>query len=250
MGRVSGSYDTFAQHYDAVIGDRAAVGRYLMALIRRAAPGARTVLELGCGSGTMLEHLTARYTTTGVDSSRKMLAVARRKAPRATVLYGDIRSLALGERFDVVVCPFDTMNHLATRRDWGAAFRVARAHLNPGGIFIFDVNTEHKLERYRNEPVELREHGASFASVSVRRVRRFVYDVTLAIFVPAGRGLFRREALTIRERVPQTKEIVGQLRAIFPRIGVVDPDRGVPRADSEELFFVCFADKAARPRRR
>jgi len=249
LGRPTGSYDTFAQHYDAVIGDRAPVGRYLMALIRRAAPGAKTVLELGCGSGTMLEHLTARYRTTGVDSSRRMLALAKRKAPRAKVLYGDMRSLALGERFDVVVCPFDTMNHLATRRDWSAAFRVARAHLNPGGIFIFDVNTEHKLERYRNEPVELREHDGSYASVSVRRVRRFVYDVTLAIFLPAKRGLFRRDAMTIRERVPQTKEILGQLRPLFPRIGVVDPDRGVPRADSDELFFVCFADAHARPKR-
>ena len=243
------TYNDFARHYDTVIGDRAPVGRYLMALIGKTAPRARTVLELGCGSGTMLEFLTKRYRVTGVDNSRAMLAIARRKAPRARLVCADIRALKLSEQFDVVVCPFDTMNHLATRRDWAAAFRTAREHLKPGGIFIFDVNTHHKLERYRSEPVELREHAKGFSSVSVQKARGAHYDVTLSIFVAEGGGLFRRHCMTIRERVPSASEIVSQASSHFSRVGIIDPDRGAPAEDSEELFFVCTAHRSGAQKR-
>ena len=54
-----------------------------MELIRAAKPDARNVLELGCGTGSMLKHLQDAYEVFGVDISGKMLSIARKKVPRA-----------------------------------------------------------------------------------------------------------------------------------------------------------------------
>jgi ubiquinone/menaquinone biosynthesis C-methylase UbiE len=79
-------YDSFAPFYDNVVGDREGVARLLRQLIRRYNPKARDVLELGCGSGAMLQILTKHFRAVGVDNSKAMLSIARRKAPRAKLL--------------------------------------------------------------------------------------------------------------------------------------------------------------------
>ncbi len=113
--------------------------------IERHRPDAVSLLELGCGSGTILEGLGAVGRLTGIDRSPQMLAIAREKVPAARLIEADITTFDLGERFDVVVCIFDTLNHITTFAGWRALFGHAHAHLEPGGLLIFDVNTAEKL---------------------------------------------------------------------------------------------------------
>ena len=82
----------------------------------------------------------------GIDRSPEIrFAIAREKVPEARLIEGDIAEFALGERFDVVICVFDTLNHLPRFELWESLFACTRRHLAPGGIFIFDVNTATKL---------------------------------------------------------------------------------------------------------
>ena len=69
-------YDIFAQFYDAVQGDRAEHASYVRSLIRKHAPRARSVLELACGTGSVLKQLWTHYEVTGLDLSEQMLEVA------------------------------------------------------------------------------------------------------------------------------------------------------------------------------
>jgi SAM-dependent methyltransferase len=108
-------------------------------------PGAGSLLELGAGTGTILAGLGAYAPLTGIDRSPQMLEIARAKVPGARLIEADITAFELHERFDVVICVFDTLNHLATFRAWQALFERAHAHLTSRGLFIFDVNTLHKL---------------------------------------------------------------------------------------------------------
>ena len=87
-------------------------------LVRQYHPKAKQLLELGCGTGTMLSHLSGKYSCTGIDNSREMLKIAKRKAPYAEVFEGDITDFELDTTFDAVICPFDTINHLTTFNDW------------------------------------------------------------------------------------------------------------------------------------
>src|SRR5207302_7905153 len=94
------------------MGDRAQNAAYLRSLIRRHAPRARTVVELACGTGSILKQLWTHYDVTGVDLSEEMLELAAQKVPGVPLFRGDMRTIDLGERFDGVLCGFDAIKHL------------------------------------------------------------------------------------------------------------------------------------------
>jgi SAM-dependent methyltransferase len=99
------------------------------------------VLDLGCGTGGHALPLAARgFRVTGVDRSPQMVAAARGKPGGAGVefLMGDLRELDLGRTFDAVISMFAVMCYQTSNDDLLAAFRAARCHLQPGGLFIFD----------------------------------------------------------------------------------------------------------------
>src|SRR5262245_1992768 len=105
-------------------GDPAGPAAFARGLIELHAPEARTLLELGCGTGAVLELLP--FDLTGVDLSEEMLRVARAKRPGARFVHGDMTTLALGETFDVVLCIADAINHLRPFAQWERVFARSR----------------------------------------------------------------------------------------------------------------------------
>jgi SAM-dependent methyltransferase len=138
-------YDSFARFYDGVNGEPADRISQILAYIDEYRPGAHSVLELGCGTGAILAGLGSGFSLTGIDLSRAMLEVARRRCPSARLVEGDITSFDLGESFDVAICVYDTLNHVTDFALWRAVFANVAAHLVEGGLFIFDLNTLGRL---------------------------------------------------------------------------------------------------------
>jgi ubiquinone/menaquinone biosynthesis C-methylase UbiE len=232
-------YDQFAPFYDHVVGSRDSIGKLLQRLVKRYNPRAKTLLELGCGSGSMLVILSKRYKSIGIDNSKGMLAIARKKAPKAKLLHGDITQFDLSERFDAIVCPFDTINHVTSFAKWKNVFERAHRHLNPGGVFIFDVNTEHKMEEYRSDPITADVENDVVSMVQVKRRRRYHYDVILKIFRRRTGSEFTLNEMILPELVVPTPTILRELAKYFRTVTLVDPDRRRPSSCTEELFFVC-----------
>jgi len=101
-----------------------------------------TALDLACGTGALTAELQARgLTVTGLDASAEMLDVARERLPGMRLVQADLRDFALHERFDLVTCVFDSLNNLTEEGDLGRALSRMAAHLSPGGLLAFDVNT-------------------------------------------------------------------------------------------------------------
>jgi SAM-dependent methyltransferase len=114
--------------------------------------GAKTVLDLGCGTGRHDLLLAGKgYSITGVDMSEEMLAVANSQLSSViqqgslgshpsslNFFQGDIRTVRLDRTFDVVISLFHVISYQTTNKDLADAFATAGAHLAPGGIFIFD----------------------------------------------------------------------------------------------------------------
>ncbi len=138
-------YDSFARFYDGVNGEPEDRITQVLSYITQFRPDARTVLELGCGTGAILAGLGSGFTLTGIDLSRAMLDVARRRCPTARLIEADITSFELAETFDVAICVYDTLNHVTDFALWRAVFANVAAHLVPGGLFIFDLNTIGRL---------------------------------------------------------------------------------------------------------
>jgi SAM-dependent methyltransferase len=139
------AYAEFARFYDEVNGDPEARSRQVLVYIDRHLPGATSVLELGCGTGAILAGLGSGLSLTGIDLSPEMLDYARRRCASAYLVEGDMTSFSLSRRFDVVLCVFDTLNHVTSFEGWTETFERVREHLETGGLFIFDVNTLGRL---------------------------------------------------------------------------------------------------------
>lgn len=111
---------------------------------RRACGAARTVLELGCGSGRVAIPLAAGgLEVTGLDASEAMLAAGRAAAARAPIpvrfVRGDMAGFDLGERFDAVVVALNSLLHLHTRAALEGCLAAVRAHLAPGGVLALSI---------------------------------------------------------------------------------------------------------------
>jgi SAM-dependent methyltransferase len=136
-------YDRIAAFYDpwsrSVVED---VGFYVDQALEAGGP----VVELAVGTGRIAIPIAqAGIPVIGVDSSPEMLAVARAGADAAGVSdrldlrVGDLRKPPVTEGVSLAICPFRSLLHMETEAEKLDALRAARALLQPGGRFVFDV---------------------------------------------------------------------------------------------------------------
>ncbi|WP_051556210.1 class I SAM-dependent methyltransferase [Nitratireductor aquibiodomus] len=111
-----------------------------LAFCRKLAGNARSVLDLGCGTGELAALLSAGRRVVGVDPAAAMLDIARTRPDGSTVdwIEGDARTIRLDERFDLVALTGHTFQVFLTEADQRAVIETIAAHLKPSGQFIFD----------------------------------------------------------------------------------------------------------------
>jgi SAM-dependent methyltransferase len=140
----------YARYYDLLYRDKPyqEEADYTRTLILSHVPKARSIVELGCGTGAHAEHFArSGIKVHGIDLSEWMLerAVARCKtlpeeiAQRLHFSRGDARDIRVNERVDAVISLFHVMSYQPENSDLHAVFATAREHLRSGGVFIFDV---------------------------------------------------------------------------------------------------------------
>lgn len=147
------SYKALSASYDRLTRDvdyRAVVAFYFE-IIRREKVAVRTAADLACGTGSVTALLAQRgLPVVGVDLSEDMLTQAQQKTqtltPRPVFLHQDLARLYLPRGVDLAVCALDSLDYIIKPDDCAAAIRRVYKALNPGGIFIFDVNTPEKLQ--------------------------------------------------------------------------------------------------------
>ena len=232
------AYQIFGRFYDPVMGDRATAAEYLQKLIRTANPNATNLLELGCGTGSILRHLQHSYKVSGLDTSSEMLAIARHKVPRAKLFQQDMVAFQIDGRFDVICCVFDSINHVTRFADWKRVFASVRRHLSPGGCFIFDINTQRKLERHIAAPPWVHQFGKNLLIIGVTALPRRASNWNIKVFehLHANHYVLHEEDI-IEVSYPLGK-IVAALRSHFAGVRVIDPERNRPTPKSERLFFI------------
>jgi len=150
-------YTALATVYDTIMAEVEydAWADFILAVARSRGYAGGPLLDLGCGTGNasvpMVDH---GLHVTGLDASPAMLAVARAKLPGVTLHLADFASFAIPGRFALVFSVFDALNNLLDDETFLATCRCVLEHLQPGGLFVFDVNTPTGLR-------ELWEGGAA-----------------------------------------------------------------------------------------
>lgn len=134
-----------AQFYDLENGWAPDLG-YCFELAREA----RSLLDLGCGTGQLAASLTGGRDVVGVDPAEPMLAIAQARpgGDMATWVCADARSVRLGRRFDLVVLTGHAFQVFLTDEDQRAVLATIAAHLAPEGRFIFDTRNP-AMEEWR-----------------------------------------------------------------------------------------------------
>ena len=232
------SYEIFGQFYDAVMGDRAESAKRVSELLRVSKSDARKVLELGCGTGSILKHLQDSYEVYGLDLSSKMLSITRKKVPQAKLSRQDMVDFQIDERFDAVLCVFDSINHVRRFSDWKRVFARVRQHLSPDGCFIFDINTQRKLERHIAEPPWVHTFGRNLLIIEVTALPNHGSNWNLKVFEQVNHNRYVLHEEDIVEVSFPLGKIMGALHSYFANVRVVDPDRRRPTEKSERVFFI------------
>lgn len=113
------------------------------------------VVDLGCGTGNLTISMAEKgYDMTGVDSSSEMLSSAySKKSPGILWINQDFTELDLYGTYDAAISLLDCINHMLDEDSVGKYFKRMRNFVEPGGLFIFDINTEYKFENVYKDSV-------------------------------------------------------------------------------------------------
>ena len=143
-----GAYEALAVSYDRLTNDvdyEATVDFYYE-ILKQEGLKPRTAVDLACGTGSVTAILARRgLQVIGVDMSEEMLTVASQKTGDAWFICQKLQELRLPKAVDLAVCALDSLDYITNPADCREAIRRTYKYLNPGGIFIFDVNTPEKL---------------------------------------------------------------------------------------------------------
>ena len=146
------AYHNLASSYDRLTNDvdyKATVAFYWQ-LLEREGLHPETAVDLACGTGSVALLLAEKgLSVTAVDMSPEMLCVASQKADdmpnRPLFVCQQLQKLLLPKAVDLAVCALDSLDYITDPDDCRKAIGRVYKVLNPGGCFIFDVNTPEKL---------------------------------------------------------------------------------------------------------
>jgi SAM-dependent methyltransferase len=234
------SYQKFGPFYDSIMGERKYAAEEVRRLLSVYSPNCGSVLELGCGTGSVLKQLSPFYDVAGLDISPRMLAIARRKCPSIQLFRGDMTNFRLKRKFDAVICVFDSINHITRWPGWQNVFARAHAHLRDGGVFLFDVNTEAKLKDLDRKPVWVHRFGRNILLMDVACNGRALSKWNIKVFEHQTNGTYRLHEEDIFEKAFPTRKIADALRTRFKRVRQLDLQRGRVSALSHKIHFVCI----------
>jgi len=215
----SDPYAELADLYDSETGNRSIRAFYrewrtfLSLAIREYGIKVRVIVDLACGTGNTTVPWTRRrgWTVIGVDRSEAMLREARKKSRPVLWYHQDLRKLDLKERADVVTCHFDALNHILVPQDLQQVFLNVARILKEGGLFQFDLNTEHWF-RWLSVHEKLYHLAANyFMAFNEYDPKRRIATFHQRWFVKRRR-LYEMREIKVQERTYTTEEIHRMLK--------------------------------------
>lgn len=236
-------FDAIAPYYDELMGsvDYEMWTEYLILLLvmREATP--TRVLDVCCGTGTMSVLLaTMGYQVTGVDLSPEMIEEAQKKVEafpdQLAFLAADAAKFQLEPPFDAAFSFFDSFNYIVDLGHLGQVFKNVSDHLQPGAVFVFDLNTAYAFEQRMFDQKDTRKKTrVQYDWVGDYRPSTRMIEVEMNFWVE-GKPFIERHV----QRAHSEEEITDLLDAAgFEEIAIFDSytlDR--PRKTSDRVHYV------------
>ena len=242
------AYTGFAAVYDMFM-DNIPYGEwceYLTDILKDYGVEDGLVLDLGCGTGKLTRLLAGKgYDMIGVDLSEEMLEIAMEHQAEegGEILYllQDMREFELYGTVAAVVSICDSMNYLMEYDDLVQVLSLVNNYLDPGGVFVFDLNTPYKYREILGEQTiaENREEG-SFIWENYFDEEDGVNEYDLTLFIREGDGRFQKFEETHFQRSYTLGEVQeALLEAGMEFVTAYDAfTKEPPKEDSERTYIV------------
>lgn len=209
------SYGEFAKVYDMFMDNinYEDWGNYLIERLREYGISEGLVLELGCGTGSMTELLAeAGYDMIGVDNSEEMLAEAMEKRVESghEILYllQDMQAFELYGTVRAVVSVCDCLNYLTEEEELLRVFKLVNNYLDPGGIFLFDMNSVYKYqEMLGDRTIAENRRDGSFIWENSYDTESGINIYELTLFLPREDGLYEKSEEVHYQRAYSLEQI-------------------------------------------
>lgn len=240
-------YGEFAKIYDKLQDiDYDSFVKYYEQIFKKVGLNPKLILDLACGTGNIaIPMAMLGYDMIGIDLSEEMLGIAAEKARENSLdillLNQDMTEFELYGTVDAAVCALDGINYLTLDGELDQTLSLIKNYLNPGGVFIFDINTEYKLKNVlgNNTFVYDEEDTYCIWSNSYDPEDK-ICGFNLDFFIKTETGLYRRFEEYQEERAYSVEEIkTAIVRSGLTLISCFD-DRSFnePTPESERVFFV------------
>lgn len=239
------AYTRFAEVYDLFMEDipYEVWKDFLVKTLHKEGITQGLVCELGCGTGRMTRLLAqSGYDLIGIDASQEMLSIARTQDSTGILyLEQDMREFELYGTVRAVVSICDTVNYLLEEQELLQVFRLVNNYLDPGGIFLFDLNTEYKFRELMGTQTfcEHRKEGSLIWENYYDEKER-VNEYALTMFLRREQGLYQKYEEIHYERCYALSEVAGLLeQAGMQFVSACDgEDHGPVREDSERIYVL------------
>ncbi|MCI8578638.1 MAG: class I SAM-dependent methyltransferase [Lachnospiraceae bacterium] len=240
------AYTGFAEVYDLFMDDipYGEWCEYVAGLLAEYGIQDGLLLDLGCGTGKLTRRLADRgFDMIGIDLSEEMLEIAREKSDPEQILYlmQDMREFELYGTVRAIVSICDSMNYLMGYEELVQVLGLANNYLDPGGIFLFDMNTLYKYETLLGEQTiaENREEG-SFIWENYYDEEERINQYDLTLFIRQEGGLYRKYEETHYQYAFDLKEVEQAVReAGMELVAIYDAFTREPvRTDSQRVYVI------------
>lgn len=243
-----GAYESFASVYDLFMNDVDYDGwtDYIEEIWKKFGLTPGLVCELGCGTGNITLRLAERgYDMIAVDLSAEMLSEAEKKAEEKNInalfLMQDMREFELYGTVSSVLCLCDSLNYITEDEDMQDVFDLVNNYLDPGGLFIFDLNTEYKFrEIYGQNTFSETGDDAVYIWENYYDEEERINEYYLNFFVKNGSGTYDRTQEEHYERAYSLEEIKGFIEKSGMRFEAAYDafTFGPAREDSERICVI------------
>ncbi len=238
-------YTSFAEVYDKLTGDVNYKKRvsYIEKLFKKFGTKPQLVLDLACGTGSITKIMSDKgYDMIGIDGSPDMLNIAKSKSDDDSILYlcQQMPEFELFGTVDAVLCLLDSINYVTEKEDVLQTFKLVHNYLNPGGLFIFDVNTPYKLKNVLAGNTFCGEgDGVFYTWENVYDPEEKLSEFKLEFFIQNGE-MYERKTEFHYERAYSDREIKGMLKKAGLTLLAVYDDLTFdgPSPHSEKIFYI------------
>ena len=239
-------YNFFANFYDefSVNVEYEKRARYFDELINEYGKGRGILLDLACGTGTLaFEMEKLGYDVIGTDLSEEMLDEAIKKkielGSNAIFLNQDMTNLDMFGTVSSTICSLDSINHLDSLEKVEKTFEKVSLFTEPGGVFIFDVNTEYKHMEVLGDNAFVFENEDCFLAWQNEAEEDKSVNIYLDFFIPEGEG-YSRESEFIKEYFYSDEQLKSALEKAGLELCEVfdDLSKNEPDQKSERKIFI------------